>query len=1086
MRILTVRAGGGKPLVVLSRLGSIALRSVWVVLVMSVAGCAAGPGGALSIGGGLGQKAADVPIPPGLEASIVATKTGEAGDRARMSLTALLETITIPDYLAVRAEDTGELPEPEEPPLAAQRAYMAARQAWLNRESFNAIRQLRSAQQLAPNSFEILRLLGTIYTRSGNRVHGAMFLEKAVAQNPRDVDSLFLLGRFAVSQGRWSDAIATLAHAVSIDREHDDPALIPLIEYYLGNALIQQGYELAAVEQLTSYLERSPKLNRTTRMVRELAVLSQQQGSTWTAVADAYHRLGRPRDALGAYNQALGGNWSYRSALVPRLVYTHLRLSQPRDAIRVVLEHVGQTRAGEDALRLVTYLSEQGVSRKRLARALLKVYDRGDNKSGIAVAVAGLLADRPARAFLNKHLDAYPADRASFELLIQKEVAAASESEPAHGAVAATARILTALPAASERYIAILLDAVGDPEDVSGGVQALPQATQASPIGRLISAVALGRLGRLDDAIDALTEVGAVTDSPSAARVALAGFLLDQREYSRAEDVLRGLLERSDPAVVRLRLRLLNETKRSDEAMVLLEELIKQQSENVEWPIEKASLQLMTGDLTGADETLSGALEAHPRSEALYEQLLSLYDSGRLPDAPRKYKALVSRMLSAIPRSRVARLEQGKLLEAAGRTSQAEPILRRLVDENADDAAALEALLGLLARSDRQDEAVDLLDGFLNGRDDDPQSLGMALRLYRRLEDDAKTAVTATRLIELLWPERVQHLTTLDRLFEIVVQGGDPIALSAWIDGRLADDAMDEAALRLAQRHFQRTHNAGRVYECTERLLMLQPEGVERAQALAILYLRHGNPNQAVGVLEPVLANADPDDPSVVVLMARALNDADRPDDADQLYERSIGQSPESAQALMFEWAMLVNARGDHPRSEALLSDLLQLNQDHPAANNALGYAWIDRGDRLNRAHEMIQRAVTADPDNAAYLDSMGWVLYKLGRFDESVTWLRRSRAAFGGEYPVILDHLGDALFRAGDIEQAAAIWHRAQTALQETEATALTDPELDGLAERLWAKISAVEAGEAPQVAPSPGPDHAPPEPAGTVDDPS
>ena len=82
------------------------------------------------------------------------------------------------------------------------------------------------------------------------------------------------------------------------------------------------------------------------------------------------------------------------------------------------------------------------------------------------------------------------------------------------------------------------------------------------------------------------------------------------------------------------------------------------------------------------------------------------------------------------------------------------------------------------------------------------------------------------------------------------------------------------------------------------------------------------------------------------------------------------------------------------------------------AALNELGYLWADQGVHLDRALEMIRKAVAAEPDNAAYRDSLGWVLYRLGRGEEAVAELQKAAA---GKDPdgEILDHLGDAWRRS-------------------------------------------------------------------------
>jgi len=122
--------------------------------------------------------------------------------------------------------------------------------------------------------------------------------------------------------------------------------------------------------------------------------------------------------------------------------------------------------------------------------------------------------------------------------------------------------------------------------------------------------------------------------------------------------------------------------------------------------------------------------------------------------------------------------------------------------------------------------------------------------------------------------------------------------------------------------------------------------------------------------------------------------------------------------------------QGNMPQAEEMLEQVLDEFPDDIGVRNDLGYLWADQGKHLNRAYKMIREAVTAEPDNAAYRDSLGWILYKLGRYDEAVKELERAAA---GEKPdgVVLDHLGDALEKEGRREEAISTWKRALEAMQ-------------------------------------------------------
>ena len=121
---------------------------------------------------------------------------------------------------------------------------------------------------------------------------------------------------------------------------------------------------------------------------------------------------------------------------------------------------------------------------------------------------------------------------------------------------------------------------------------------------------------------------------------------------------------------------------------------------------------------------------------------------------------------------------------------------------------------------------------------------------------------------------------------------------------------------------------------------------------------------------------------------------------------------------------------GDMPRAEEFLEQVLDEFPEDVSALNDLGYLWADQGKHLERALEMLQRAVAASPENEAYRDSLGWALYRLKRYDEAVVELQKA-AAVDDPDGVILDHLADCLSAMGKRDEALAAWKRAQQKLQ-------------------------------------------------------
>ena len=154
-------------------------------------------------------------------------------------------------------------------------------------------------------------------------------------------------------------------------------------------------------------------------------------------------------------------------------------------------------------------------------------------------------------------------------------------------------------------------------------------------------------------------------------------------------------------------------------------------------------------------------------------------------------------------------------------------------------------------------------------------------------------------------------------------------------------------------------------------------------------------------------------------------------DDARKGFEDLIAKHPDDGTFTHRARVSLSNVYvqlGDMKKGEEILEQFLVENPDDPGVNNDLGYLYAEQGKNLERAKTMIEKAVKAEPKNGAYLDSMGWVLFKLGQHAEAKTWLEKATQAegSGGGDSTIWDHLGDAQLQLKDIPGARTSWERA------------------------------------------------------------
>jgi Tfp pilus assembly protein PilF len=173
-------------------------------------------------------------------------------------------------------------------------------------------------------------------------------------------------------------------------------------------------------------------------------------------------------------------------------------------------------------------------------------------------------------------------------------------------------------------------------------------------------------------------------------------------------------------------------------------------------------------------------------------------------------------------------------------------------------------------------------------------------------------------------------------------------------------------------------------------------------------------------------------------------------DEAFSLFQQAEALAEESQPELLnhrfyFQVGAMLEQAGKIRLAEEYLEKSLKIDPDFDEALNHLGYMWAEKGKNLEQAHDMIVRALVAEPDNPAYLDSLGWVLYKLGRYDEALAPMLRA-AEMMKETPdsVVLDHLGDVHAALKQWEKARDAWRGALEADPTLELEAEIRRKLD------------------------------------------
>jgi len=188
-----------------------------------------------------------------------------------------------------------------------------------------------------------------------------------------------------------------------------------------------------------------------------------------------------------------------------------------------------------------------------------------------------------------------------------------------------------------------------------------------------------------------------------------------------------------------------------------------------------------------------------------------------------------------------------------------------------------------------------------------------------------------------------------------------------------------------------------------------------------------GRAGQAVELLT-TLSQREPKDRTVLASLGDALRADGKCDAAITAYGAAIATIVTPGPGdwpLYYRRGGCAQVVGDWAAAETDLSFGLTLAPDEPRLLNELGYAWVDRGENLDRALEMLRRAVAGAPDQGYILDSLAWAYYRLGQYDQAVAPQEAASQLMPVD-PVVTDHLGDIYWAVGRVREAEYQWHRA------------------------------------------------------------
>jgi tetratricopeptide (TPR) repeat protein len=187
-----------------------------------------------------------------------------------------------------------------------------------------------------------------------------------------------------------------------------------------------------------------------------------------------------------------------------------------------------------------------------------------------------------------------------------------------------------------------------------------------------------------------------------------------------------------------------------------------------------------------------------------------------------------------------------------------------------------------------------------------------------------------------------------------------------------------------------------------------------------------------------------------------ALSQIKRHEEAMRAFERALVEAGNSQPDLLnadfyFDYGTAAEQAGQYVKATELFRKSIELDPSNAARSyNYLGYMWIERSENLEEAGQFIHRALEMEPSNGAYVDSLGWLYFRLGKYDEALTELLRAAELLPEPDSVVYEHIGDTYDKLGKKSEAFLYWQKAlQLNPQNKDLAAKLDRASDKLAKQ-------------------------------------
>ncbi len=538
---------------------------------------------------------------------------------------------------------------------------------------------------------------------------------------------------------------------------------------------------------------------------------------------------------------------------------------------------------------------------------------------------------------------------------------------------------------------------------------------KADALAHFVEGMSLEDSGEMEKAVGAYRKVLNVDPGQSELASRVAALLARDEDFPEAIDVLKDAIKANPNAsepFLQLAFIYANYLKRTDEAIDYANRAVAIDPRNIDAYERLFEIALATGDEKKALQSLERAAKVHTDDPAFWTRL------GKL------YAAIVFKSDSPAKPEQVARVNE---------------IFKKAAEHAGDDPAVLKEIADYYAASQQINQAIPFY-----------------LRLLELQPDDASAREKLAAGF-VLTNQRDKAIETLEQVIKQHPEKSQPYDLLAG----LFDDA--GRSLLRANQTAQAKALFAKAAANYEQSLLINPTRASSYMHLAELLLGPLKENERAMKILSEARQRFPGAPEIIYYLAIAQREAKHPEQAvatfeEALHEAELEDSEMVNARFYFDYGAAAEAAGLYDKAADLFKKSIALDPASAAdASNYLAYMWADHNLHLDEAQELIKHALQLDPNNGAYLDTLGWLEFRQGKVEAALNDLVRAAQKMKHDDPVVFEHIGDAYAKLNQIAQAMETWQKALA----------LDPQNKRLAEKIDRTKTRMSKGQPPNANP-------------------